>query len=50
MAKTKTEMDDDGRIHTYKNTRSRRASESQLIPWTPGPKNRWQKFVRSAIG
>ena len=50
MAKTTTEMGDDGRIVSYKNTRSRRKSEAQLIPMTPGPRNAWQRFVRKAVG
>lgn len=37
MAKTTTELGDDGRTHTYKNTRARRKSESRLIPWTKPP-------------
>jgi hypothetical protein len=37
MAKTTTELGDDGRPVTYKNTRSRRRSEAKLIPWTKAP-------------
>lgn len=50
MAKTTTEMDDDGRVRTYKSTRARRASEQRLIPWTPGPQTAWQRFKRKAVG
>lgn len=50
MAKRVTEMGDDGRLHTYTATRARRRSEAQLIGWTPGPKTRWQKFLRAAKG
>jgi hypothetical protein len=50
MAKHTTELGDDGRLHTYKSTRARRKSEAQLIPWTPGPTTRWQKFMRAAKG
>lgn len=50
MAKTTTEMGDDGRIHTYKATRHQRKSEQRLIPWTPGPKNLRQRIIRNLIG
>jgi len=50
MAKTVTEMGDDGRIVTHKPTRHQRRSEARLIPWTPGPQTRWQRFVRKAVG
>jgi len=49
MAKTTTELGDDGRPVTYKSTRARRRSEAQLIPWTPGPQTRWEKFKRAAV-
>lgn len=50
MAKTTTEMGDDGRIHTYKNTRSRKKSERRLIPWTAGPQNWRQRAARNLWG
>ena len=50
MAKTTTEMGDDGRIHTYKNTRARKKSESQLVPWTKGPQNWRQRAARNLWG
>jgi hypothetical protein len=50
MGKRVTEMDDDGRIVSWKPTRHHRKSEAQLIPWTAGPQTRWQKFKRSAVG
>lgn len=50
MGKTTTEMGDDGRIHTYKNTRARKKSESQLIPWTKGPTTRRAKAARALWG
>ncbi|BEL07797.1 hypothetical protein Q0Z83_059880 [Actinoplanes sichuanensis] len=50
MAKTVTEMDDDGRIVSHKPTRHQRKSAERLIPWTAGPQTRWQKFVRKAVG
>lgn len=50
MAKRVTEMGDDGRLHTYTATRSRRRSEAQLIPWTPGPRTAWERFKRAAKG
>jgi hypothetical protein len=37
MAKRVTQMGDDGKIHTYKNTRARRKSEEREIPWTKAP-------------
>lgn len=49
MGKTTTEMGDDGRIHTYKNTRARRKSEER-IPWTPGPTTRRAKVARALWG
>lgn len=50
MTKRTTEMDDDGRLVTYSSTRARRRSEQRLIPWTVGPRTRWQKFKRAAVG
>lgn len=50
MAKTTTQMDDDGRIITHRVTRHQRRSEERLIPWTAGPQTRWQKLVRKAVG
>lgn len=50
MAKHTTELGVDGRPVTYKHTRARRRSESELIPWTPGPQTRWQKIKRAAVG
>lgn len=50
MARTTTELGDDGRVHTYKSTRARRASEARLIGWTAGPQTKWQKFKRAAVG
>ncbi|GLW32292.1 hypothetical protein [Actinoplanes regularis] len=50
MAKRTTEMDDDGRVVTYKNTRHRRRSEERLIPWTDGPRTRGQKIARALWG
>lgn len=50
MAKTTTELGDDGRPVTWKKTRHQSRSEQRLIPWTPGPKTRWQKFKRDAWG
>lgn len=50
MAKRVTEMDDDGRVVTHKPTRAQRQSEQELIPWTAGPKTRWQKLKRAAVG
>lgn len=49
MAKTTTELGDDGRPVTYKSTRQRRKSE-QFVPWTKGPTTRWEKFKRAAVG
>lgn len=50
MGKTTTELGEDGRPVTYRSTRARRASEARLIPFTPGPRTRWKKFVRAAVG
>ena len=50
MAKRTTELDDNGELVSYKNTRSRRRSEEREIPWTPGPRTKWQKFKRAAVG
>jgi len=50
MAKTTTEMGDDGRVVTYKNTRSRGKSEAQLIGWTKGPTTRRAKVARALWG
>lgn len=50
MAKHTTELGDDGRVVTYKATRARRQSEARLIPFTPAPTTRWQKFKRAAVG
>lgn len=50
MAKTVTEMGDDGRIVSHKSTRARRRSEAQLIPWTKAPTTRLQKFKRDMVG
>jgi hypothetical protein len=50
MAKTVTQMDDDGRIVTHKQTRSRSKSEAQLIGWTRGPQTRAQKLARALWG
>ncbi len=50
MAKTTTEMDDFGRVVSYRNTRARRKSESQLIGWTRGPQTRGQKIARALWG
>lgn len=45
MAKQVGQMNKDtGRVETR---RVRRATE---IPWTPGPKTRWQKIKRAAVG
>lgn len=50
MARTRTEMDDDGRIVTHKVSRSQRKSEQRLIPWTEGPKNWRQRAARNLWG
>ena len=50
MAKTRTEMDDDGRIVTSEVTRARKKSESRLIPWTAGPQNWRQRAARNLWG
>ena len=50
MAKKVTEMDDDGRVVSYKNTRSRRKSEARLIPWTAGPTTKRAKILRALVG
>jgi hypothetical protein len=50
MAKRTTELGDDGRPVTYTATRAQRRSEERLIPWTPGPRTRWQRFKRAAVG
>jgi hypothetical protein len=50
MAKTTTEMGDDGRIVTYKNSRSRQKSAAREIPWTKGPTTRRAKVARALWG
>lgn len=50
MARTTTQMDDDGRIITHKATRAQRKSEQRLIGWTPGPQTLMQRIKRAAIG
>ena len=50
MAKTVTGMDDDGRVVSHKLTRHQSKSAATLIPWTPGPRTRWEKFKRAAVG
>ena len=50
MGKRVTELDDDGRIVSYRPTRQQRKSEQRLIPWTAGPQTRWQKLKRAAVG
>lgn len=50
MAKTTTELGDDGRPVTYTSTRARRKSEERLIPWTKGPQTRLQKIKRNLVG
>lgn len=50
MAKTTTELGDDGRPVTYKNTRARSRSEAP-IPWTEGPgKSRRKRLARALWG
>lgn len=49
MAKTVTGLDDDGRLYSHKLTKHQKKSEAHLIPWTPGPKTRWQKIKRALI-
>lgn len=50
MAKTVTQMDDNGRIVTHKETRSQRKSEARAIPWTSGPQTRGQRIARALWG
>lgn len=50
MAKHTTELDDDGRMVTYKDTKARRKSQARLIPWTAGPTTRRQRIARSLWG
>ena len=50
MAKTVTGMNSNGKVVTYKETRSRRKSESQLIGWTDGPTTRGKKIARALWG
>lgn len=50
MAKTVTQMDDNGRIVTHKETRSQRKSEARAIPWTPGPQTWWERRKRDWVG
>lgn len=50
MAKQVTQLNDAGKVVTYKPTRAQKRSEQRLIPVTAGPKNAWQRFVRSAVG
>lgn len=50
MAKTTTMLGDDGKPVTFLNTRARRKSESQLIPWTEGPTTRGKKIRRALWG
>ncbi len=39
-----------GKVVVAKHTRAMRKSERNLIPATPAPATRWQKFKRSAVG
>jgi len=49
MSKRVTLIDDiTGRVVT--GTVSRKATKAKLIPLTPAPKTRWQKFKRDAWG
>lgn len=50
MAKKITELNDRGKVVSYKPTRAQRRSEQRLIPLTPAPKTAWQKFKRKAVG
>ncbi len=50
MVKRVTELDDDLNPVTYKNTRARRRSEAQLIPWSKGPRTRGQRIARALWG
>lgn len=51
MAKKVTEIDEyTGAIVTGKVTRRMRRSEQRLIPLTPAPQTRWEKFKRAAVG
>lgn len=50
MAKTTTELGDDGRPVTYKTSRHQRKSEQRLIPWTRGPQTRRAKIARTLWG
>lgn len=50
MAKRVTQLNDNGAVVSYKLTRAMKRSERRLIPATPAPKTRWQKFKRDAVG
>lgn len=49
MAKRITELDDNGKIVSYKTTRHQRKSTRE-IPWTAGPQTRGQKIRRALWG
>lgn len=50
MAKTVTQLGDDGKVVSHKLTRDQRKSEARLIPWTPGPRTRGQRIARALWG
>lgn len=50
MGKRTTELNDDGQVVSYKNTRARKKSEAQLIGWTAGPTTRRAKAARALWG
>lgn len=54
MAKKVVQMDvpeGNGKVVIYSPTKAQRKGESAgLIPKTPAPQTRWQRFVRDAIG
>jgi hypothetical protein len=50
MAKTMTEIGDDGRIVSHKPTRHQRKSTERLIPWTEGPTTTRGRIARALWG
>lgn len=50
MAKRITELNDQGRVISYKPTRAQLKSERKLIGWTAGPQTTGQRIKRALIG
>ncbi len=49
MARRQGQVNDSGKVEAKK-VSLRGGNGKQEIPWTPGPKNGWEKFKRDAWG